>query len=150
MSFFRTNLCPECSQFVSTAINIASKGQENGELGSPLERLSPLKADILLPESVENHIKPLENELAKTKIALAEAECRNDDLSHQLSVALAELDVYRTNTTASGPAWLWKSLTFQKDGKKQQTTSNSSLDDASGPGSSFQTNSSISSNPTKK
>lgn len=36
-------------------------------------------------EEKEEHIRQIELELAQTKLALVEAHCRNQDLSHQVS-----------------------------------------------------------------
>ena len=35
-------------------------------------------------EEKEEHIRQIELELAQTKLALVEAQCRNQDLSHQV------------------------------------------------------------------
>jgi hypothetical protein len=85
-------------------MNIASSGKPNSSDASgggdrPLE-------DI---------VKPLENELMKTKIALAEAECLNDDVKHKLQQALSELETYRNSSSGT---WLWKNLSFNKESKK--------------------------------
>ncbi|KHN82612.1 Rab GTPase-activating protein 1 [Toxocara canis] len=62
--------------------------------GSPAKKLSPvkengcgLKAIELIDklEEREQHIKQIELELAQTKLALVEAQCRNQDLSHQMN-----------------------------------------------------------------
>src|SRR4051812_18475403 len=114
MTFFKSNLCPSCSQFVTAAINIASNNaKSNGDT-------SPESAQHTGDRPLEDIVKPLENELAKTKIALAEAECQNDDMKHKLQAALAELETYRSSTSSSsvGPTWLWKNLSFNKDSKK--------------------------------
>ncbi|CAL8143642.1 unnamed protein product [Orchesella dallaii] len=128
--FFQSNLCPACAHFVSVAINIAG-GNKNSETGSPSEQYSPSHEPPTL--STDETIKMLENELAKTKIALAEAECRNDDLSHRLSISQNELEAIRTNS--SGSTWLWKNLSFTKDKdhkKISQSSSNPvSMDDCS-------------------
>ncbi|XP_021949765.1 rab GTPase-activating protein 1-like isoform X2 [Folsomia candida] len=102
MLFFQTNLCPPCFQFASCAINIASSGKTNGDSTESGAGDRPL----------EDIVKPLENELAKTKIALAASECDNDDTKHKLSLALAELETYRNSGAAS--TWLWKNLSNKK------------------------------------
>ncbi|ODN05350.1 Rab GTPase-activating protein 1 [Orchesella cincta] len=129
--FFQSNLCPACAHFVSVAINIASGGNKNPEAGAQSEQYSPSHEPST--PNTEETIKMLENELAKTKIALAEAECRNDDLSHRLSISQNELEAIRNN--ASGSTWLWKNLSFTKDKEHKkigQSSSNPvSMDDCS-------------------
>ncbi|XP_034235145.1 rab GTPase-activating protein 1-like isoform X2 [Thrips palmi] len=97
------------------------------------ERCSALTAavcaDIGLPNSAEDlddagnssgnenfgraqeRIRELELELAKTKLAHVEAECTNQDLTHQLHAALIELQ----RTQNSWPPWLSKTLTSIKE-----------------------------------
>ncbi|XP_065226884.1 rab GTPase-activating protein 1-like isoform X1 [Planococcus citri] len=55
--------------------------------------------------------KELELELAQTKLALVEAECRNQDLTHQLNSLKGELQAIR-NTC---PPWLHKTLSSIKE-----------------------------------
>ena len=153
MIFFQQNLCEQCSAFVSTAATLVSRSS-NGDLRktspSPLgDRSSPLGSSS---DAAEIILQPLENELAKCKIALAEAECKNDDLSHQLAVATAELEAYRNNTGGTG-AWLWKNLSFNKEHKKHpsNTSCDESTSSPAGPSSSAAMTSSHSlQNITKK
>lgn len=56
-------------------------------------------------------VKELELELAQTKLALVEAECRNQDLTHQLSSISAELQTVRNQY----PPWLHKTLSSIKE-----------------------------------
>lgn len=114
MLFFQANLCPTCFQFVTAAINIASSGKSNGDSGAG-------------DRPLEDIVKPLENELAKTKIALAESECSNDDLKHKLQAALSELEAYRNSSNSSGPTWLWKNLSFNKEHRKVTASNSNSL-----------------------
>lgn len=126
MHFFQSNLCETCSAFVSTALAIAANKQppinsstigsnQGSSNSSPTHSNSPGgEGSSLLPISYEESIKPLENELAKTKIALAEAECRNDDLNHQLALLQTELDSYKN----SGPSRIWRNLPFNRESKK--------------------------------
>lgn len=116
-------------------MNIASGGNKPDAAGGTSQPEQYTSTQEPASPSVEETIKMLENELAKTKIALAEAECRNDDLNHRLTISQNELGADRNN--ASGPAWLWKNLSFSKDKdhkKVAQTNSNSnpvSMDDCS-------------------
>ncbi|KAJ1520718.1 hypothetical protein ONE63_003815 [Megalurothrips usitatus] len=59
----------------------------------------------------QERIRELELELAKTKLAHVEAECTNQDLTHQLHAALLELQTTRN----SWPPWLAKTLTSIKE-----------------------------------
>jgi hypothetical protein len=54
-------------------------------------------------EEREEHIRQVELELAQTKLALVEAQCQNQDLTHQMSTSV--------NTDVDGrPAWLKKTI----------------------------------------
>ena len=70
--------------------------------------------------SAEERIKELELELAKTKLALVETECKNQDLTHQLSLiqpndnqstAPTIDNDRRSSLTRGGNKWLSKTLT---------------------------------------
>jgi len=142
-SFFQSNLCENCSSFVATALQIAgNKEQMNGEgggvLGGSTSPSSTTHGGASPDKPPEDPLQPLENELARTKIALAEAECRNDDLGHQLSLAMAELEVCRTSHGLSGPSRIWKNLTGGKESKR------SSVEEASGGSSASSITSSVS------
>lgn len=66
----------------------------------------------------QERIRELELELAQTKLAHVEAECRNQDLMHQLHSAVAELQARN-----SWPPWLHKTLSSIKEvaNKKELT-----------------------------
>lgn len=69
----------------------------------------------LSPESEESHqierIRELELELAQTKLAHVEAECRNQDLIHQLNSTVTELNTSKH----TWPPWLSKTLSSIKE-----------------------------------
>ncbi|XP_021936280.1 rab GTPase-activating protein 1-like [Zootermopsis nevadensis] len=67
----------------------------------------------------QERIRELELELAQTKLAHVEAECRNQDLVHQLHSTVAELQTARN----SWPPWLHKTLSSIKEvaNKKELT-----------------------------
>ncbi|KAJ9597185.1 hypothetical protein L9F63_026926, partial [Diploptera punctata] len=67
----------------------------------------------------QERIRELELELAQTKLAHVEAECRNQDLVHQLHAAVSELQTARN----SWPPWLHKTLSSIKEvaNKKELT-----------------------------
>ena len=90
----------------------------------------------------EERVKELELELAKTKLALVETECKNQDLTHQLSViqpsdnqaSVSAVDnERRPSITRGGNKWLSKTLTSIREtaasaaaGHSTGTSSNSS------------------------
>ncbi|UMM38814.1 hypothetical protein L5515_016135 [Caenorhabditis briggsae] len=89
---------------------------------SPVHTAStPIGLDLLTKlEEREDHIKSLEIDLAQTKLSLVEAECRNQDLTHQL-MAQSESD---------GKKWFKKTITQLKEvgsSLKHHERSNSSV-----------------------
>ncbi|KFM66636.1 Rab GTPase-activating protein 1, partial [Stegodyphus mimosarum] len=60
----------------------------------------------------DKQIRELELELAQTKLALVEAECKNQDLIHQLNSAIAEIQ-------ASKNTWLHKTWSSLRDVTKK-------------------------------
>lgn len=54
-------------------------------------------------------IRELELELAQTKLAHVEAECKNQDLNHQLNTTLTEIQTNRGSNTSWQP-WLSKTI----------------------------------------
>ncbi|XP_041370237.1 rab GTPase-activating protein 1-like [Gigantopelta aegis] len=57
---------------------------------------------------LERQVRELELELAQTKLALVESECKTQDLTHQLNTALTEIQ-------ASKNTWFQKTLTSIKE-----------------------------------
>lgn len=65
-----------------------------------------------IPDSrAAERIRELELELAQTKLAHVEAECRNQDLIHQLNATVSELNTSKN----SWPPWLSKTLSSIKE-----------------------------------
>lgn len=101
MFFFqtKTSKCTTCSANIdrdkSEAI-IASTKQQSPQ---PLGPLDPLAV-------ATERIRELELELAQTKLAHVEAQCRNQDLNHQLNTTLTEIQNHRT----SWQPWLSKTF----------------------------------------
>ncbi|KAK3926524.1 Rab GTPase-activating protein 1 [Frankliniella fusca] len=98
--------CERCSALtaaVSADIGISSSVEDLMEAsnGSGDENLG----------RAQERIRELELELAKTKLAHVEAECTNQDLTHQLHAALIELQTTRN----SWPPWLAKTLSSIKE-----------------------------------
>lgn len=73
--------------------------QQNNRLSDNLGPLDPLNI-------ANQRIRELELELAQTKLAQVEAECKNQDLNHQLSTTLTEMQTNR----GSWQPWLSKTL----------------------------------------
>lgn len=69
------------------------------EIDAPLGPLDPLNVAL-------QRIRELELELAQTKLAQVEAECRNQDLNHQLNTTLTEMQ----SSKNSWQPWLSKTL----------------------------------------
>ncbi|XP_050733709.1 rab GTPase-activating protein 1-like isoform X2 [Eriocheir sinensis] len=67
---------------------------------------------------LQQQVRELELELAKTKLALVESECKNQDLTHQLATAVRELQ-------ATKNTWFQKTLTSISS-LKERTGSSSS------------------------
>lgn len=68
-------------------------------MDAPLGPLDPLNVAL-------QRIRELELELAQTKLAHVEAECKNQDLNHQLNTTLAEI---QSNRNTWQP-WLSKTI----------------------------------------
>lgn len=66
---------------------------------APLGPLDPLNVALL-------RVRELELELAQTKLAHVEAECKNQDLNHQLNTTLTEIQTNR----GSWQPWLSKTI----------------------------------------
>lgn len=71
-------------------------------------------------------LRQLELELAQTKLALVEAQCRNQDLTHQLSCASAELQ-------ASKNTWLHKTLSSIREVARKEPSTLGPSKDPLGP-----------------
>ncbi|XP_057665079.1 rab GTPase-activating protein 1-like isoform X2 [Diorhabda carinulata] len=71
----------------------------------------------------EERIRELELELAQTKLAHVEAECRNQNLTHQLRATEVEL----TTAKNSWPPWLSKTLSSIKEVANKKEFSNFSI-----------------------
>ena len=109
----------------STVQNIDST--DNGKTTS--------NSDEIAARAAEERIKELELELAKTKLALVETECKNQDLTHQLSVlqpndnqaTVPSLDNdRRSSLTKGGNKWLSKTLTSIRETAASAAASHSS------------------------
>ncbi|XP_076436762.1 rab GTPase-activating protein 1-like isoform X2 [Babylonia areolata] len=85
--------CDACSKLLDTDGKIKLAEAKNNEVEENTD------AAIL-----KRQVRELELELAQTKLALVESECRKQDLTHQLNAALTELQ-------ASKNTWFHKTIT---------------------------------------
>ena len=76
----------------------------DGQLKKIVAAESPAAEGIDKLSEKDRLIRELELELAQTKLALVESECRTQDLTHQLNAAITEIQ-------ASKSTWLNKTLT---------------------------------------
>jgi len=74
---------------------------------------SDVKREVKIEVNVKTHIRELELELARTKLALVEAECQNQELIHQLINAQAEVQ-------ASKNSWFNKTLTSLREATRKE------------------------------
>ncbi|CAL1275836.1 unnamed protein product [Larinioides sclopetarius] len=103
----RTSACEYCSKYMDTIIpNLANSK-------SHLESLSNTNTDV---NTAESQARELELELARTKLALVESECKNQDLTHQLNAAVNELQMSK-NT------WFQKTFSSIRDATKKDNPS---------------------------
>lgn len=107
--------CDNCSKLLTT----------DGQLKKIVAAESPIVDGVDELAEKDRLVRELELELAQTKLALVESECRTQDLTHQLNAAVTEIQ-------ASKSTWLNKTLssirevtTAKKDsvlsGKKDST-----------------------------
>ncbi|XP_053631032.1 rab GTPase-activating protein 1 isoform X3 [Cherax quadricarinatus] len=73
-----------------------------------------------LVTKLNQQVRELELELAQTKLALVESECKNQDLTHQLSTAMTELQ-------ATKNTWFQKTLTSISSLKERTASTGGSV-----------------------
>ena len=80
----------------------------------------PVNPVDLNPYIVEKDrlLRELELELAQTKLALVESECKTQDLTHQLNQAMSEIQTSK-NTWLQKTWTSLKDVTAKKEGKKE-------------------------------
>lgn len=104
----RIRECDQCRpQFLADGTLAPNESQSPITNGVDLESAAKCAAQ-------EEHIRQLELELAQTKLALVETQCRSQDLTHQLNSAQTELQERKTT-------WLNKTLTQIKTVTAQST-----------------------------
>ncbi|XP_020282361.1 rab GTPase-activating protein 1-like isoform X2 [Pseudomyrmex gracilis] len=90
----KVSKCEKCRTCIIDSTNILA------DISHPLEnRIDPVL------HRVQERVRELELELAQTKLAHVEAECRNQDLTHQLHATASELQAARNS-------WPWLSKTL--------------------------------------
>ncbi|XP_054717998.1 rab GTPase-activating protein 1-like [Uloborus diversus] len=97
--------CIECSKYLDLIAPTTSS--KNAFKESQLNKENQT-------HEIENQARELELELARTKLALVEAECKNQDLTHQLNTAINELQTSK-NT------WLQKTFSSIRDVAKKDS-----------------------------
>ncbi|XP_025837449.1 rab GTPase-activating protein 1-like isoform X2 [Agrilus planipennis] len=96
--------CEKCGKLADNRKSTDNISQYATEEDSK-ENLSPDQLKAI------ERIRELELELAQTKLAQVEAECRNQDLTHQLRATESELNTAKN----SWPPWLSRTLTSIKE-----------------------------------
>ncbi|XP_037044967.1 rab GTPase-activating protein 1-like isoform X2 [Bradysia coprophila] len=95
--------CLTCSSNISPDSPLHKHYQLSGNnkpnMDAPLGPLDPLNVAL-------QRVRELELELAQTKLAHVEAECKNQDLNHQLNTTLTEIQTNR----GSWQPWLSKTI----------------------------------------
>lgn len=104
LAALQASACPSCAALLERAI---------GEHGWPQPQQPP-GSDCSRPQE-SAQLRQLELELAQTKLALVEAQCHNQDLTHQLSCASAELQ-------ASKSTWLHKTLSSIREVARKESS----------------------------
>ncbi|XP_035824832.1 rab GTPase-activating protein 1 isoform X2 [Aplysia californica] len=79
----------------------------DGDKIRPLDNMKEKEEDPDVTE-LQKQIRELELELAQTKLALVESECKTQDLTHQLSAAVSEI-------SANKNTWFQKTLSSIRD-----------------------------------
>ncbi|XP_063234161.1 rab GTPase-activating protein 1-like isoform X3 [Bacillus rossius redtenbacheri] len=90
--------CERCRQLLADEVPADTGDCAKGGCEAPVSR-------------AQERIRELELELAQTKLQHVEAECKNQDLVHQLHSAVGELQAARN----SWPPWLHKTLSSIKE-----------------------------------
>ncbi|XP_040564697.1 rab GTPase-activating protein 1 [Lepeophtheirus salmonis] len=99
-------ICSQLSEKLELAQSKALDGQS-----SPPSCGSDSNSEDSIESTYEKRIRELELELAKTKLALVETECKNQDLTHQYNATLQDLN---SNAVKSG-TWLSKTITSLRE-----------------------------------
>ncbi|XP_020707377.2 rab GTPase-activating protein 1-like isoform X2 [Athalia rosae] len=90
----KVSKCEQCSSSIAQPLKILPDSSNHLE-----NRIDPMLY------RAQERVRELELELAQTKLAQVEAECRNQDLTHQLHAAASELQAARNS-------WPWLSKTL--------------------------------------
>lgn len=100
-----TDSCSACSaklnDYRSSPLHSLHTTQRD-QVDAPLGPLDPLNVAL-------QRVRELELELAQTKLAHVEAECKNQDLNHQLNTTMTEIQGNSRNNSSWQP-WLSKTI----------------------------------------
>lgn len=103
----KLDTCTQCSKFIDDLVpRLAS---------ASIKKISEKDKDSQIREA-ESQARELELELAQTKLDLVEAQCKNQDLTHQLNSAINELQ-------SSKNTWFHKTLLSIRDAAKKDNPS---------------------------
>ena len=80
---------------------------EEGKVQLPEPKIDPVSINPRVMD-LERQVRELELELAQTKLALVESECKTQDLTHQLNSAVSEIQ-------ASKNTWFHKTINSIKE-----------------------------------
>ena len=80
---------------------------EDGKVHLPEPKIDPVSINPRVMD-LERQVRELELELAQTKLALVESECKTQDLTHQLNNAVTEIQ-------ASKNTWFHKTINSIKE-----------------------------------
>ncbi|KFM66118.1 Rab GTPase-activating protein 1, partial [Stegodyphus mimosarum] len=100
----KMDACESCSKYLKTIVPNADSDKISKELSSNQGAEN---------EENDSQARELELELARTKLALVEAECKNQDLTHQLNAAMNELQTSK-NT------WFQKTFSSIREAAKKE------------------------------
>lgn len=102
--------CEACCQLISSDGVVSTKALSSSSTSSPASSSASGNANSLESQLLDKDrlVRELELELAQTKLALVESECKNQDLLHQLNASQLEIQ-------ASKNTWFQKTLTSIKE-----------------------------------
>jgi len=95
-------ICSQLSGKLEKAQKGAAVAPSPASAGSPAHTLAGAGS---CGEEPDERIKELELELAKTKLALVETECKNQDLTHQLNIVQDKAETGGPNSQAGNKTW---------------------------------------------
>lgn len=104
---------------VKSCDQCAAMFDSDGKVQVPEPKVDPASINPRIMD-LERHVRELELELAQTKLALVESECKTQDLTHQLNSAVSEIQ-------ASKNTWFTKTINSIKEVTTQKKDSTKEL-----------------------